>query len=574
MKNKIFLGCLAAAALLAASCSDFLDEDPKGKITAGNWPTNEAELAADINTLYAKVQRSQCNSNTMILQCQGDDATSTTGSNKAAYLSADAYEQPADSKGLRDTWACSYDIIRVANDILSYTKPENFSKTVYEQAAGQALYWRAYSYYNLVRLYGPLPLFTGSDEVAKDLAPSSVEDVYKQIVADLELAESYNLPARYSGTGKAIGDANIWVSAQTVKATLAAVYMSMAGYPLNKSEYWAKAADKAKEVVDGVNAGTYPQVLLADYNEVYSYGNNTHAECLLGIDYMHRAGGWGNEDSQISSSHQSDKVGGGWGDFLAERRFWKNFPDGPRKDAVYAKQIRLNNGICVDWWATTDEQPVVWNGVKWVNAAFGDFRPMFVGFTLNDDNGPAAAPYDYTKPFWGGMCIDKRHQLIRYSEVLCWLAEAAGRSGQHVAEGKAALKQVRQRAYADQSKVDEVDAMSNDALAEAAYNEHGWEVAGNVLGMVTRRSDEFRMERMKLNHDYRAGDQADVLVPAGTLTHSYKMVGDKAVAYTYILSADVRAQEEYPVKAAWAGESSIYHDYPPVEKEKNPNLHR
>lgn len=343
----------------------------------------------------------------------------------------------------------------------------------------------------------------------------------------------------------------------------------MAGWPLNKTEYYAQAADKAKEVVDGVNNGTYNQSLLDDYNEVYSYGNNHHNETLLGIEYMHRAGGWNDWDSQLSSSHQSDKVGGGWGDFLAERRFWKDYPDGPRKDAVYAKKIRLNNGVCVDWWGTTDGNPVATDkDGKFTNVAFGDYRPMFVSFTVNDDNGPAAAPYDCTKPFWGGMCLDKRHQLIRYSEVLCWFAESAARSGKYLAEAKTALKQVVARAY---DNAPDIDAMGAAELAEQAYKEHGYEVAGYVLAMVPRRSDEFRMNRLKEAYDYRAGNQDEVLVPAGTVTESCDADGN---AFTYTLSQDLKMKEQYPVTAPWNDLRSIYHDYPPVEVEKNPNLKR
>ena len=44
MKNKIFLGCLITFALFAASCSDFLDEDPNGKLAADNVVTSQNEL--------------------------------------------------------------------------------------------------------------------------------------------------------------------------------------------------------------------------------------------------------------------------------------------------------------------------------------------------------------------------------------------------------------------------------------------------------------------------------------------------------------------------------------------------
>lgn len=561
---------MVAASLLAmTACSDFLTENPKGKLTPESYFSNQEELDMSVYALYAHIQAYQCNSNPMIVQCQGDDVTSTTGSNKAAYLSADAFETPTDTKGVEQTWSRMYTIIKAANLIINNASKANVNDPQeINIAMGQAYYWRAYCYFNLVRLYGPLPmnLYNEADNNQTEL--TSVQGVYDQIVSDLKAAEDCNLPAKYTETNRSTEGANIYVSAQAVKATLAAVYMSMAGYPLNQTEYYSQAAAKAKEVIDGVNNGTYDQSLLSDWDEVYSYGNNHHNETILGIEYRDFQGGWSDGDSQLTSCHQSGKLWGGWGDFLAERKYWKDYPDGPRKDAVYSKQILLTNEVPVDWWATTDGE--AYDGT---NAAFADFRPMFVAFSVNkDDSGsPIAAPFDYTKPVWGGMCLNKRHLLIRYSEVLCWYAEAVARSGGDLTAAKSALKQVRARAYSDQSKVSEVDGMSASDLAEAAYEEHGYEVAGYVLAMVTRRSDEFRMNRLQEAHTYRAGQQSEVLVPAGTLTHSVDADGNP---FTYTLKANVVVKENMSVTASWNGESSIYQEYPPTEVEKNPNLHR
>lgn len=571
MKYSIFTCCLLAASLTAASCSDFLTEDPKGQLTPETFFKTQSDLDQSVDALYSLVQDLQCNSNSMIVKCQGDDVTSTTGTNKAAYLSADAFETPTDTKGISRTWSAMYSIVKAANLIIEDASKVSTTQDEINIALGQAYYWRAYAYFELVRVFGPVPINLNNDASNTKASPNSVEEVYNQIVKDLIAAEQCNLPAKYTVSKRSIDGQNIWVSAQAVKATLAAVYLNMAGYPLNKTENYALAAAKAKEVIDGVEAGTYDQALLADWNKVYSYGMNHHNETILGIDYNSTPGGWSNQDSQISSCHQFTTINGGWGDFLAERHFWKNFPDGARKDAVYAKQIYVS-GNTVDWWATTDGEAYTKNEDGTTNAVISDFRPMFVGFTVNDNVGsPAVADYDYTKPFWGGMCVNKRHQLIRYSEVLCWYAEAAARAGQDLAAAKAALKQVRARAYADQTKVAEVDAMSADQLAEAAYTEHGYEVAGNVLGMVTRRDDEFRMNRLKEAHDFRAGEQDEVLVPAGTLTHSVDAQGNP---FTYTLKADVKMKENMPVTVAWKDAESIYHMYPPTEVEQNPNLKR
>jgi len=571
MKYSIFTCCLLAASLTAASCSDFLTEDPKGQLTPETFFKTQSDLDQSVDALYSLVQDLQCNSNSMIVKCQGDDVTSTIGTNKAAYLSADAFETPTDTKGISRTWSAMYSIVKAANLIIENASKVSTTQDEINIALGQAYYWRAYAYFELVRVFGPVPINLNNDASNTKASPNSVEEVYNQIVKDLIAAEQCNLPAKYTVSKRSIDGQNIWVSAQAVKATLAAVYLNMAGYPLNKTENYALAAAKAKEVIDGVEAGTYDQALLADWNKVYSYGMNHHNETILGIDYNSTPGGWSNQDSQISSCHQFTTINGGWGDFLAERHFWKNFPDGARKDAVYAKQIYVS-GNTVDWWATTDGEAYTKNEDGTTNAVISDFRPMFVGFTVNDNVGsPAVADYDYTKPFWGGMCVNKRHQLIRYSEVLCWYAEAAARAGQDLAAAKAALKQVRARAYADQTKVAEVDAMSADQLAEAAYTEHGYEVAGNVLGMVTRRDDEFRMNRLKEAHDFRAGEQDEVLVPAGTLTHSVDAQGNP---FTYTLKADVKMKENMPVTVAWKDAESIYQMYPPTEVEQNPNLKR
>ena len=86
MKKRIFVNCFLAVSLLfGASCNDFLTEDPQGRLTPDNFFSNQNELNMSVYALYAKVQELQCNSNPMIPQCQGDDVTSTTGSNKAIY---------------------------------------------------------------------------------------------------------------------------------------------------------------------------------------------------------------------------------------------------------------------------------------------------------------------------------------------------------------------------------------------------------------------------------------------------------------------------------------------------------
>ena len=112
------------------------------------------------------------------------------------------------------------------------------------------------------------------------------EEVYELIVSDLKIAET-DCPIKYTKEPYARNGFNIAVSRGAVKATMAYVYMCMAGWPLNKgTEYYELAAGKAKEVIDGTEDGTYDYKLLDEYSKVYSWEyNNKNTELLLGIYY-------------------------------------------------------------------------------------------------------------------------------------------------------------------------------------------------------------------------------------------------------------------------------------------------
>lgn len=553
MRTKIFLGCLLAATLASTSCSDFLTEDPKGKLTPSNYFVSQDALDASIYSLYTKVNGTQAFTNMMYPQWQGDDMTANPGSNKQAVAELDAFSANNNNKGVQDAWSRHYLVIKAANLILANAGETPVSEDEINIALGQAHFWRAYSYYYLVRLFGPLPLVTSPEELSNDMTLSSVEEVYKLIVDDLTAAEGM-LPIGYSTAPRNHDGVDAYVTKQAVQSTLAAVYMSMAGYPLNKTEYYAQAAAKAKEVIDRENE--YGFYLDSDWSHVYSMGHNYNKETVLGIDYSPVVD-WAT-DSQLSSCNRFESLGdGGWGDAWGEIAFWKRFPEGPRKNAVYAPKITFQEGTtitrAVDWWALNDDgTPVV-----------AEYHPMFTVFSTNCDPGSTnvelAQPYDYMQPNYTGMCNGHRHRVIRYSEVLLWYAESAARSGAgDLSLARQCLKRVRERAVNDPQNVTlgdgsvvNIDNMTAEQLAEACYIEHGWEVAGYWVAMVTRRSDEFRMNELKKNFDFRVANPGVEVVPG--------IVAKEGVAVT---------------RTTWEGDNSIYIPYPDTEVEKNPNLNR
>lgn len=560
MKSNIFLGCMLAAGLLSASCSDFLTEDPKGQLDPKTYYNSADAVNSAVYALYTQVNVSQIYTNMLYPQWQGDDMTANPGSNKQAVAEIDGFSASNNNKGVREAWEKNYKIIEAANNIINNIKVDEstaYASTA-KTAVGQARFWRAFAYYYLVRIYGPLPIIENNSTAYNQQPPSTIAQVYDYIVADMKAAIDV-LPTSYTDEPAHHNGIDAYVTKQAAQSALSAVYMSMAGYPLNKTEYYAQAASLAKEVID--HNGEYGFYLDSDWSHVYSMGHNYNKETILGIDFSPLP--WWTNDSEFTSCDRFESLGdGGWGDAWGEIAFWKRFPEGKRKDATYAPKITFQDDPVnkyritktVDWWALNED------GSKVVP----EYHPMFCNFSVNaDEQGNAiAAPYDYTKPNWTGMVNDHRHRVIRYSELLLWYAESAARSGaSDLSFAKECLKKVRERACNDPYNVTlsngttvSIDAMTADQLAEACYIEHGWEVAGYWVAMVTRRSDEFRMNELKKNFDFRvANAEQDIVDPADGRVYKAKE------------SVDV-------TNSTWKGAESIYLPYPVLEVEKNPNL--
>ena len=564
-KKLLYTGCFMAASMLSlTSCGDFLDEDPKGQLNPDTFYTIEDDYTAGVNTLYDKVNQTQSWTNPMYPQWQGDDITANPGSNKQACAALDAFDSDGANKGVTEAWTQHYAVIKTANLIIEGSEKFPGDKAKIATALGNAHFWRAYSYYYLVRVFGKLPIITKTNIEQFDAQPSEIEKVYELIVQDLKDAIN-ELPTGYDKEPARLFGVDVWATKQAAQSTLAAVYMSMAGYPLNKgTEYYKLAAELAKDVI--TNNGTYGFILNPDWKEVYSMGNNYNMETVLGIN--NDAKGWWDHDSQLSSCCRFEGLGdGGWGDAWGEIAFWKRYPEGPRKNAIYAPKVTFQETVtekigdeevkkdkiskAVYWWELDN------NGKPVVDA----YHPMFTIFTVNADEkgNMLKQPYDYMGINYKGMVNDRRHNLIRYSEVLLWYAESAARAGlSDLTEAKKCLKLVRNRAVTDVENVTlgdgttvKIDNMSAAQLAEACYIEHGWEVAGNWVSMVTRRSDELRMDELKKNFEYRVTNAPVVI----------SKKGDKE--YT--------AQESVTVTGPWS-EDRIYCPYPTTDGEKNPNL--
>jgi len=514
------------------SCEDFLTEDPKGRLASETFFANESDLKASLNALYYVVAEAQIwSGNTGDNFLAGDDLSTNPSSNKQPLREHDEYNVSENNAWLPDLWSSRWRIVKAANFIINNAaKTPNVSEEIINSAIGQASYWRAYAYFYLVTTWGPVPIML-KEEINYEATLQTEEEVYKLIIEDLKRAEA-GCPVQYSEEPYARNGVNIAVSQGAVKATMSYVYMSMAGWPLNKgTEYYQLAANKAKEVIDGVENKTYYYTLLDEYWKVYSWTyNDKNAEVLLGVYYNKDQLGNGTVLGDILA----DLAQQGWGDTNGEIKFWKNFPDGPRKKATYFPKIMLADGNLYDWWYDTNPPSREVVAPVFMKSAEGAIR-----FTEFDYTDPTPPPGDG----------DKMHQVVRLSEVYCWYAEAIGRSGQINAKAIEVLNKVRNRADGQESNIYSM-SMTPKELAEAAYNEHGWEMAGYEWGgLATREGDMFRMYRIKDHFEFRKENPLIEVAPG------------------------VFRKEAVPVTGTWS-DDKMYNPYPYSDVNLNPNLKR
>lgn len=512
------------------ACEDFLSEKPYGQLTSEGFFSSKEDLDASLNALYSVVASSMASNNycgTNFLA--GDDISTHPASNKQPLREHDQYSVTDNNSWLVSMWEQRYKVIKAANFIINNAgRTPDVDEMTLTQAIAQAHYWRAFSYFYLVTTWGEVPVML-EEEINYGAPLMSVEELYKFILSDLEIAEK-GCPVMYDAEPYARNGVNIAVSQGAVKATIAYVYMCMAGWPLNKgTEYYKLAAAKAQEVIDGADNGTYYYRLLDEYKQVYSMAwNSNNPEILLGIYY--------NRDRTSQAIPLTDFLldmkQGGWGDTNGEIKFWKEFPEGPRKDATYFPKIMLADGVLRDWWYDTDppSREVV--------------APVFMktveGSTRGED-------FDYTDPTPLSSSGEKTIQVIRLSQVYCWYAEAVGRSGEVTAKAVEVLNRVRNRADGKATNLYST-SMTPEELAEAGYNEHGWEMAGYYwAGLATRARDMFRMYRFKDHFEFRK-ENPEIEVAPG-----------------------IFRKEAVAVSGTW-DDSRMYSPYPYEDAILNPNL--
>lgn len=293
MKKIKYILAVLVLTLTATSCEKIIDIDPISNIGTDQFYKNYNEVNIALTGCYNGMHGSMYNE-WMMTELRSDNAKqgvpSSTNVANTVLNELDMYTLNSSHIKVYDYWIATYKNIRSINYVLrslgvTYVDGqlvfgESTAKVTLKeknQLAGEALFLRAYHYFNLTRLFGGTFLLTEPLEAAdsKKVPRSSVQEMYQLITSDLTASKDLLLPKTFAQiSANDLGRATTWAA----KALLAKVYLT--------NDQKEKALPLLDDVIDHSGYG-----LLNSYADVFSTTNEMNKEIIFAVRY--KAGGLG-----------------------------------------------------------------------------------------------------------------------------------------------------------------------------------------------------------------------------------------------------------------------------------------
>jgi hypothetical protein len=267
---------------------------------------------------------------------------------------------------------------------------------------------------------------------------TSAADVYALIESDLLEAEAAGFP---------MTDATGLASQIAVKSLLARVYLTMAGQPLNKTEYYEKAATKAKEVIDYATANPTKVALFASYDELHSTSTENVMEHIFMVQYAAGIANAGFQDKFLPNN-TNITASGEVGTTVPTASFLASYEPGDKRTVekgFYFKEYFLSAGTGA---------PITLNRFY-----------VYKHFDVVANGKPGAT---------GTGNSGLNYPLIRYADVLLIYAEAQNELGGPTVDAYNALKLIRDRAGL---ATPDIGTFSQSTFREAVWRERWHELS-------------------------------------------------------------------------------------------------
>lgn len=291
MKKTVIILIFAACAV---ACNGFIDLNPISQQGAngfykGEYEMNQA-LAAVYSTLQSTDQYGSQNGYACFMELPSDNTYNlNTTQNGGRYAAFDNFTVDATNVQVEGTWVSCYNTIQKANIVIDRANSSEvtLSETAKAQITGQAYFLRALTYFNMVRIWGNVPLITSevlNVNEAFEHTQSAPAAIYPVIIEDLEKAID-SLPESWPATdaGRATQGA--------ARTLLAKVYLTLGDY--------GSAMTQLNSVI-----GKYE--LLPNFADVFSVTNKNNAEIIFAVKFDKTAQGEGYPSSSNPMQNGSD----------------------------------------------------------------------------------------------------------------------------------------------------------------------------------------------------------------------------------------------------------------------------
>lgn len=279
---------IIAALLLAtlSSCESFLDLKPIDFPTEETFYTDVKGLEGGIIGVYDELQSDdQYGAKFLtLMEVRGDNVKNdNSGASGGITYQIEVFTETPANSNFAGSWLSLYTTIYRCNLILQNMENVQMSDDLRTKIAGQASFIRGLCYFNLVRLWGKVPVVTHSQTVeeARNNKRSEISDVYTQIISDLKVAKA--LPAAWPDAER--GRATSYAA----QSLLAKVYLYMANYPAVITELTS--------VVTAIKAKT--QLSLVPLAQTFPNDLKTSKDIIFAVQYL--KGGVG------ESAHQNNR---------------------------------------------------------------------------------------------------------------------------------------------------------------------------------------------------------------------------------------------------------------------------
>ncbi|HEY4110938.1 RagB/SusD family nutrient uptake outer membrane protein [Puia sp.] len=271
--------------ILAISCNKQLNQQPPSSITTGLFYSNTNDFTQAVNGSYNQL-RAYADQVLWMGEIRSDNILATSDGNRD-WQAIRNFSPNLTTVGFINTgWDNNFNGIYACNSVLDNltTKGGNITNpTLRARFAGEVHFLRAFYYFQLVRLYGQVPIIDHvmSAAAVTKVKRSPVEDVYDLIISDLNTAID-SLPPSYTGTD--IGRATKWAA----KGMLGLVYLTRSGPtydgvdgPTMGSNEWNLALAQFNDIIAG-NQFTFG----ASYPNIFSYTAENNPEVIFDVQYM------------------------------------------------------------------------------------------------------------------------------------------------------------------------------------------------------------------------------------------------------------------------------------------------